>query len=275
MAQPHSPGILRLTAAALLAAGLACNAVSGLTSGGETTATPRPTRTPETDPTEAEEPTEAPEEATPRPTRTPRPTAEDPPTEAVEIDGGVLFADDFSDPGSGWGEAEDETALREYRDGAYVIEILDTGWLIWANPHAGPLSNTHTTAIVTNVGAAQDAAFGLICHYADDSAFYYFGAGADGYYAIVRAEGDDDVFLTSDEGLWEFSEDIEVNAGEYVIEAICAADGTLTLIVNGIEIASVQDDVYTEGDVGVFALSFEEIPVEVHFDDLSVVPAAE
>lgn len=189
----------------------------------------------------------------------------------------VLFKDDFSNSNSGWGEAEDETAKREYRDGQYVMEVFETGWFIWNNPGENDLANTHTTVTVSNEGEALDPTFGLICNYAGDGAFYYMGIGADGYYAIVRVDGEEDVFLTSDENLWLHSDDIAENAASYKLEAICAADGTLSLIVDGTEIASAVDDTYTEGDVGLFVLSFEEVPVEVHFDDLQVIeiPAEE
>jgi hypothetical protein len=265
-----------LAAAALLAGGLACNAVGGAGNGADPTATPRPARTPADEPTEEEEPTD--EEPVDEATRTPRPSrtpeAEEEPTETPEPEaGGVLFEDDFSDPDSGWGEDEDETAVREYRDDEYVIEIFDTGWLIWNTAGQDGLSNTHTVVTITNVGEAQDPAFGVICNYQDADGFYYLGAGPDGYFGIVRSEGDDDFFLTSDADQWEFSEDVEQFADEYVLEAICAADGTLTLVVNGTEIASVQDTTYTEGDVGVFVVSFEETPVEIHFDDLIVFDA--
>jgi hypothetical protein len=186
----------------------------------------------------------------------------------------VLFRDDFSNSNSGWGEAEDETALREYRDGEYVFEVYDTGWFIWNNPGENGLSNTHTTVTATNVGEAEDPTFGVICGYEDENAFYYMGIGPDGYYAIVRVEGEEDIFLTSDENLWVQSDDIEINANSYKLEAICAEDGTLTLRVNDVEIDSVQDTadtLYTEGDIGLFALSFEQTPVEVHFDDLQVI----
>jgi hypothetical protein len=270
---------------ALLISSLACSALGG--PGVEPTATPRVEATPEEDPTEVEDPTEEPSR-TPRPTRTAQPeqdptdtpepeateTPEEEPTETPEAEpGDVLFEDDFSDPDSGWSEDEDDTARREYVDGEYVIEVLDTGWLIWNTAGLDDLANTHTTVTAANVGDAQDPAFGVICNYIDTDAFYYMGAGPDGYYAIVRAEGDDDIFLTSDADQWEFSDEIEQFAEAYVLEAICAGDGTLTLIVNGVEIASVQDDAYAEGDIGVFVLSFEEAPVEVHFDDLVVTDA--
>ena len=215
--------------------------------------TRQPTRTP------ADEPTETPtEEPTRQPTRTPT---------AV-----VLFTDDFSDPDSGWNAAEDDSALRAYRAGQYVMEIFKTGWLIWDSPGQGGMSNTHTTVTITNAGESVDPTFGLICNYIDEGAFYFLGFGPDGYYGIGRVEADSTTLLTDPEkNLWQLSDDIEINAARYQVEAVCAADGALTLIVNGVEIASVQDDTYTEGDVGVFAQSFEQLPVEVHFDDLTVV----
>jgi hypothetical protein len=261
--------------AALLAGGLACNALGGLANGADPTATPRATRTPASDPTQeeeatAEEPTE--EEPTEEEPTEEEPTEDVEPTDEV-VDGDVLFEDDFSDPSSGWTEDEDETARRSYVDDEYVIEVFDTGWLIWSNAGQDGLSNTDTTVTITNVGEAQDPAFGVICNYTGPDGYYYLGAGPDGYYAIVRSDGDSKDYLTSDENKWEFSDAVEQFADEYVFEAICADDGTLTLIVNGAEIASVQDDTYTSGDIGVFAVSFEETPVEIHYDDLSVADA--
>ena len=263
MNKRRSYSIIGLAAVALLMAGLACSALGGPST--EPTATPRATRTPQDeDPTEEAEPTEEEE-----PTEEAEPTEEEEPTE--EVSGGVLLEDDFSDPGSGWSEADSEAGSREYRDGQYVVEITDTGWFIWVNPGAGNLSNTHTTVTITNAGEAEDPTFGVMCNYQDEVGYYYMGIGPDGYYAIVRTDGEDDTFLTSDENLWIQSEDIELNADAYVLEALCASDGTLTLIVNGVEIDSVQDDTYTEGDTGLFAQSFEQVPVEVRYDDLSIV----
>ncbi len=275
MNKRRSYSILGLAAIMLLLAGLACNALGGPSA--EPTATPRATRTPADDPIEEpteepeEEPTEEPEEEpTEEPEEEPTAEPEEEPTDEPAASG-VLFEDDFSDPDSGWGDAESDAALREYRDGEYVIEVLDTGWFIWVNPGAGNLSNTHTTVTITNVGEAQDPTFGVMCNYQDEGAYHYMGIGPDGYYAIIRTDGEEDTFLTNDENLWIQSDDIEINADSYTLEAICASDGTLTLIVNGVEIASAQDDTYTEGDIGLFAQSFAEAPVEVHYDDLTVV----
>ena len=203
-----------------------------------------------------------------RPTRTPAPT-EEPTAEPTTASAGVVFEDDFETNDHDWATGEDETTRRDYRDGEYVLEILDGQWIIWSTPNMSDVSHINTAVTVTNLGG-DDATFGLICNYQANDAFYYLGFGEDGYYAIVRVEGDEDIFLTSDENLWIKSEAIAEFEETYELEADCAADGTLRLIVDGKLIDEVQDDAYTEGRIGVFAQSFEDLPVEVTFDDMVV-----
>jgi hypothetical protein len=181
----------------------------------------------------------------------------------------VLFEDNFSNQRSGWSTGSDQTASVSYRGGSYVFEIYETNWHIWGNPDRD-FSNTRIEVTVSNVGRATDPTFGVICNYQDSDAFYYLGFGPDGYYGIVLWDLEDDFFLTSGENLWLFSDDIEPYADSYELEVECGRDGSLRLIVDGIEIASAFDDTYTSGDIGLFALSFDEVPVEVHFDNLVV-----
>jgi len=182
----------------------------------------------------------------------------------------TLFKDDFSSERNGWGTGDDETASLQYTDDKYVFKILQTDWFIWGNPDQDDFSNIHFQVTAQNVGDATDPTFGVICNYQSKDAFYYLGIGPDGYYAIVRVDGEDDIFLTSDENLWILSDKLEINADQYVIDAGCGADGTLTLTVNGQQIDSATDTTYTQGNIGLFALSFEETPVEIHFDDVQV-----
>ncbi len=227
--------------------------------------TPEPTAIPTRRPTRTPEPTAVP---TGRPTRTPAPTT------TAEAQAGVLLEDDFETDANDWPELENDTSRREYRDGQYVLEILDGQWIIWSTPDMDEVSDVNISVTVTNLGG-DDATFGLICNYQGNDAFYYLGFGEDGYYAIVRVEGDEDVFLTSDENLWVKSEAIAEFEETYLLEAECAADGSLRLIVDGKTIAEAQDDAFTEGQVGVFAQSFEKLPVEVAFDDLAITALEE
>jgi hypothetical protein len=111
-------------------------------------------------------------------------------------------------------------------------------------------------------------AFGIMCNQqtADDS-FYYFAITPAGQYAIAEASlAASDMFLTN-EDKWEYSDFIGKNADSYRIGADCS-NGTLTMYVDGQQVASVQDDSYTSGGVALFVWSGEEATsANVSFDD--------
>ena len=57
-------------------------------------------------------------------------------------------------------------------------------------------------------------------------------------------------------------------------QPVCAGD-TLTLYVNGVQLASVMDTQLVSGDIGFIASTYEAAPIEVRFDNLLVLePAA-
>ena len=61
---------------------------------------------------------------------------------------------------------------------------------------------------------------------------------------------------------------ILVNQSSYRVGADCASNGTLTLYVNGMQIASVVDNTYTSGNVALFVWSGEEqAGANISFDD--------
>jgi len=45
---------------------------------------------------------------------------------------------------------------------------------------------------------------------------------------------------------------------------------TLALFVNGQRLVTVEDSTFTRGDVALTATTYEDEPVEVHFDNLVV-----
>ncbi len=53
--------------------------------------------------------------------------------------------------------------------------------------------------------------------------------------------------------------------------ALECANGELKLIVDGETIASVQDDTFTSGQIGLFVLTFDRSDAEVSFDNLRVL----
>jgi hypothetical protein len=100
-----------------------------------------------------------------------------------------------------------------------------------------------------------------------DSSFYYFAVTPAGQYVIAKATVDqDDVFLTNNNE-WATSSLIPRNASSYRIGADCG-EGTLTLYVDGKQIASAPDSSYREGGVALFTWSAEEpTSTNVSFDN--------
>ena len=286
MSHKRSSWTILLAAIALLLAGLACNAISGLGNGAEPTATraarptdeeEEPTEEIEEEPTEEieEEPTEEIEEepTEEEPTEEPTEEVEELPTLSFEETGEALFEDTFDENLNGWDEDADDTAAREFRDGAYSVQVFNTVWFAWANPVTENFEDIHVAVTVSNVGG-NDPAFGVLCSYLNADAFYFLGFGDDGYYGIGRIEGDDFLLLTSEDNRWAQSDDIEIFQEAYTLEADCLSDGTLRLIVDGVTIAEAQDpNYYGAGGVGVFVQSFDNVPVDVEFDDFVVTPS--
>lgn len=277
MAYIRSHWKLVFAAAALLAAGLGCNAIGGLGSADPTQTLP-PTSPPVEEPTEAvvEEPTEEvvefptdvievepTEEVVEVPTLTFEDTPEGP-------DGAVLFEDNFEENVNDWDVNAEDNSARALRDGVYSIQVFNTVWFAWANPVTDDFEDIHLQVTASNVGG-NDPAFGVICSYLNADAFYFLGFGDDGFYGIARIEGDEFNLLTGDGESWSQSDDIELFQDSYNLEADCHADGRLRLIVDGVEIASAQDtDPYGAGGIGLFVQSFDNVPVDVEFDDLVV-----
>jgi hypothetical protein len=186
----------------------------------------------------------------------------------------VLFEDTFNVQANDWSTLENDYSRRGYRNGEYVMEVTDGQWLIWTTPDMDTVSDVRV-AVTINAADAGDATFGVVCNFVDNEAFYYIGFGADGYYALVRTEGEDDIFLNTDENLWVHSDQITEFNDSYELEVECGGDGALRLIVDGVTIDEVVDDTYTEGSVGFFVQSFEQLPVAVGFDDLVITTLTE
>jgi hypothetical protein len=149
----------------------------------------------------------------------------------------------------------------------FVISTED--YFIWSVPNDVDYKNVHMEVTVRNNGTHPTTAFGMMCNQqgADFSSYYYFAVTPGGEYAIVKAEsGQADVFLTNN-GQWAFSNLIAQNASSYRIGADCG-NGTLTLYVDGKQIASVSNSAYASGGVALFAWSGEQVTAaDVSFDD--------
>lgn len=188
-----------------------------------------------------------------------------PSTEAPQ-QGKVILDDDFSS--SEWGTGTDTDSSVEYANEALQVIVYTKNYFVWSTPNDTDYENVHMEVTATNNNTDQTTAFGIMCHQQVTSdAFYYFAITPAGQYAIAKATiAQDDVILTNN-GKWEYSDAVKANAPSYRIGADCG-NGTLTIYVDGQQVASISDASYTNGGVALFTWSGEEATnTNVTFDD--------
>ncbi len=193
---------------------------------------------------------------------------------AGPVTGDVILQDDFSN--TGWGTGTDSNSSVEYDNGTLKMVVNTKNWFVWSTPNDQDYENVHMEATVLNNDTDPTTAFGIMCNQQTVSdSFYYFAITPAGQYAIAEASlAAKDVFLTN-EDKWEYSDLIQKNASSYRIGADCG-NGILTLYVDGQQVASVKDNTYKNGGVGLFVWSGEQAATaNVSFDDFIMTKLAQ
>jgi hypothetical protein len=179
---------------------------------------------------------------------------------------GVLFQDDFSDPGSGWDQVTFETGVTDYADGVYRIYVNEASVDYWANPGRN-YTDVRVEVEVTKVGGSDDNDMGIICRYQDADNFYFAVISSDGFAGIVKAEGGGQTPISSE--ALEASDAVRKGDTTNTIRFDCVGD-SLTLLVNGTQVATATDAEWSKGDVGLVAGTFDTPGTDVHFDNFVV-----
>ncbi len=193
---------------------------------------------------------------------------------ACQLPGGlgsnVVLSDDFSS--ATWGTGTDADSSVEYANDALQFIVFRTNYFVWSTPNDEAYSNVHLEVTALNSSTDTTTAFGVICNMQVTNVSYYFAITPAGQYAIGKSQlAADDVFLTNNDK-WANSDLIPVNESSYRVGADCASNGTLTLYVNGSQVASVVDTTYTSGKAALFVWSGEEQAsgANVSFDDFQM-----
>ena len=177
-----------------------------------------------------------------------------------------LFEDDFDSPASGWEIGDYDAGSIGYEGGAYVVISFGSSETMW-----GVAGRSFDNLVIevdgtqVSAGPANDNDYGVVCREQGNGDGYHLLISGDGYFAIAKAQGG------SFEWLVEWTESNAIRQGNATnrIRAVC--DGSrLALSVNGQQLATADDDTFTEGDIGLAATSYEDAPTEVHFDNLTV-----
>jgi hypothetical protein len=205
-------------------------------------------------------------------TAVPASNTESPEVPTLSSSGNVLLSDDFSS--AQWGTGTDSDSSVEYANEALNFNVFTKNYFVWSTPNNEEYQNVHLEVTVLNNGTDSTTGFGLMCNQQASAkkSFYYLAMTPAGEYAIAKATVDQsDVFLTNNDA-WAASDLIAKDASSYRVGADCGSNGTLTLYVDGQQIASISDVSYSSGGIAVFTWSGEEATTtNVSFDDFLMV----
>jgi len=181
----------------------------------------------------------------------------------------VLFSDDFTKPTSGWDRFQDYAGVTDYANVGYLIYIKAANMIKWANP-----SKTFQNDIRIEVDASMsfgpnNNAFGVICRYQDPDNFYYFYTSSDGYAGIGRKQNGQHSIISSSDGKLMKIDNINTGAATNHLRADCVGS-SLTLYVNGTQVATTKDSAFPGGNVGLIARTYDTGGADILFNNFYV-----
>ncbi len=181
----------------------------------------------------------------------------------------ILFQDDFTNTNSGWDRSQNDQYLTDYVNGGYRINVIPTTYSAFANPYQSFQNDVRVEVDATKIGGPDDNAFGLQCRYQDVDNYYYFYISSDGYVGIgIDKAGEKTIISNADGSLVNDSSIIQGAATNH-LRADCIGN-TLTLYVNGTQVATATDSSFTGGDVGLIARSYDVGGTDILFSNFFV-----
>jgi hypothetical protein len=177
------------------------------------------------------------------------------------------FSDDFANENSGWEIGEFDGGGVGYTQGKYYITSIGSGSTMWgAAGRSFEDVQIEVNAEQISAPANNNNDYGVICRLQRDGGGYYGLISGDGFYAILRESGGDAYDI-----LVDWTESRHIRQGDSQNQLILSCQGSkISLYVNGQMLAETSDSMYTSGDLGFTATSYETEGTEVHFDNVIV-----
>jgi hypothetical protein len=178
--------------------------------------------------------------------------------------GEMVFADDFSDPSSGWSEGSTEEVRQGYDAGSYQMEILPDMYFATASAPSDTPADVVIAARVRVLDSTGDADMGLMCRIQDNGDFYALEVSEDGYFSIWKYISKESIMLL------DWTQLSSVPSGATLALSAACIGNRLTLLADGAVLGEATDDELSDGDVGLIAGTWENSGLRVAFDNFEV-----
>ena len=177
-----------------------------------------------------------------------------------------LYADDFSDPSSGWPVDDNGDVKRSYQAGEYEILTREINYWAGSVPPLADITNYSAVADM-RIPNGNTGFYGLIFDRVDWNHFYIFVVSPTSQvYAVLRHDPSW-VMLTP------FAPSAAINTGSTTNRLrVDRMGGQITVYVNDQPLTSLVDGTYTSvlNEVGLFSQSDTNVPVEMRFDNFTI-----
>lgn len=178
----------------------------------------------------------------------------------------IYFKDSFETQSGGWMTFNDGMGYAGYDEGGFRLKASIENYQFWSVPGLN-FRDAMLFARSKKMGGPDNNLFGLICRYQNESNYYAFVIGSDGYYGIFRIYNGQQTLI--DQQHMDFSTAIHQGNAENEIQAVCKGE-QLILVVNGEQLMHVTDDAHSHGDVGLIVGNFSMPGTDILFDNFIV-----
>jgi hypothetical protein len=177
-----------------------------------------------------------------------------------------VYADDFSNPASGWDVFNSSHSSGEYLNGEYRLVSKDTQHHIGDYPNFQAEAVDYDLLVDVRNATGVFGSYGLIFDVSDDATQYYeFDVASDGHYGVFRRDPGNWVQLTvSSSGF--------INQGTVSNRLKVERNGAMiNVYANGQLLTSLSDSTYVGlRHTGVIDFSYDQPNVDARFDNFAV-----
>ena len=190
--------------------------------------------------------------------------ADRPPVKPIPPHTQLLYSDDFANPASGWVSMASELLERYYENGEYAVMVKQEDMRAAATGTEDAFSDFTLEADARLAGGPVNGSYGLLFRYRDSNNYYYFVVNGEGWYQVAKVQNG----AVSEMVEWTFSPAIRTGNTPNHLQVV-GFGSEMSFHVNEQHLATIQDDTFERGNIGVIAVTATGSgPVKASFDNL-------